>query len=401
MYLFAVSARDRYALLRMAGLKRFLAGTELTGVPRTVAGELIDKLEGFGDLPDRPKYHALGALLSHLLTLGELPRADAAFFAGLIVRYSLVADLVYIDKLRSEYDIAGDLVRKPAPERAALSVAVGARPHWSSPHLPLDQDGSAASAIRKLGLEAVIPSEDNFLDIHLLSKATYSAQAVARVEFEGEPRGTAFLVGPDLVLTAQHTLEGPDAVKGAVIRFGYVLDAAGVVQEGRAFKLRPDFYYASPWNELGYALVRLEGEPLKDVSRDEDLSIMEMVRRGVHRGYLELAPQLIAEYERVNIIQHPLGGPMKVVMTQNRVIGDMSESRVRYVANTMPGSSGAPVFNQRWDVVALHYAGRRHSLESWPGAEMFKGSTVKVNEGIPVRAILEDMRAKGIDRYLP
>jgi V8-like Glu-specific endopeptidase len=383
--------RDRHSLLRTAGLTRFLGGIALNGAPRTVAGDLMERLERFGELPDRPAYHALGSLLSYLLTLGELPREHAAFFAALIVRYSLVNDPAYIRRLRAEHGIAEGAVRPPA----------GTSPPRADAQTPLDQEGPVADAIRKLGLETVIPAEDNFLDVYLLGGAMYSAQAVCLIEVPPSAKATGFLVGPDLMLTARHVFGDADEVGRAVARFGYVADATGVAQPGRAFKIRPGFVCDSPPDVLDYALLRLEGRPLGDALLEEDLSLMEMVRRGVHRGYLELAPRLIAEGDRVNIIQHPLGGPLKVVMTQNYVVEDMAESSVRYVANTMRGSAGAPVLNERWEVVALHHAGRPYSLAAWEGAERLKGSIIKINEGIPVRAIVEDLRAKGIDGILP
>jgi hypothetical protein len=90
----------------------------------------------------------------------------------------------------------------------------------------------------------------------------------------------------------------------------------------------------------------------------------ELLTKGKHRGYLTLSPRLIMENERVNIVQHADGRPLQVVMTQNYVVKNMSKTRVQYVADTMDGSSGSPVFNQNWEIVALHHSGNPYPRDS-------------------------------------
>ena len=94
--------RYRGMLLREAGLESIVFGINLSGPPFAVARGLINRLASYGDLPYRPGYHALGALLSHLLTL-DLGRDDAAFIARLIVEHSLVEDPFYIHRLRERH----------------------------------------------------------------------------------------------------------------------------------------------------------------------------------------------------------------------------------------------------------------------------------------------------------
>src|SRR6266496_2622317 len=90
--------RSRRVLIEQAGLRRFLSGINLAGAPRVVAADVISRVENFGYLPDRPTYHALGALLCYVLALGELPQDQASFLATLIVRYLLVLDPTYVDE---------------------------------------------------------------------------------------------------------------------------------------------------------------------------------------------------------------------------------------------------------------------------------------------------------------
>ena len=88
-----------------AGLGRFISGIDLAGTPRNIAADLIGKLEPFGALPERPTYHALGALLDAILNLEDVPTENKTFIASLIERYSLIRNPKYISNLRKEYNL--------------------------------------------------------------------------------------------------------------------------------------------------------------------------------------------------------------------------------------------------------------------------------------------------------
>ena len=390
-------ARGRRVFLQeSAGLGRFLPGMDLSGPPRTVAGDVVSRLEPFESLPERPAYHALGALLAAMLGLGELADDAAAFIAGLIVRYSLIADEVYLQQLRATYRIAEPEVRRAS-----------ARPMTPPTGVP---EAPAAPAFQPLvsdqpGLESIINSEDNFLDIHLLRGAIYCAMAVGRVELpEGTARGTGFLVAPDLLLTNQHVLKEQAYLAEAVVRFNYLNDTSGVAAAGNVTRIKPDFYKVSPPADLDYALVRLVDKPLAAITveaEDGMRPMAELLAAGKHKGYLVLAPRVLIPNSRVNILQHPDGNPLKVVMTQNYIV-HVTDKRAQYVADTMEGSSGSPVFNANWEVVALHHSGTPYPPDALGDAakKAWKGQ-FRVNEGIPMRAILEQFTREGLDRLLP
>lgn len=387
--------RGRRVLIQeTAGLGRFVSGIDLTGPPRTVAADLLGKLERFGALPERPSYHALGGLLTAMLGLVELSGDDAAFIARVVVRYSLVSDPDYVAGLRQRFGIVEASVRPPA----------AGMPFRGAPHAPVGPafDPHVAD---QAGLESIINSEDNLLDVNLLSGALYCAQAVGRVELpEGKAQGTAFLIGPDLILTNQHVLESESYLGEAVVRFGYVADASGVAAAGRVVALQKKLYWSSPAEELDYAVARTTEAPLADMAPKGDVALLpieNLLKLGKHRGYLALSPHVLLERSRVNILQHPNGDPLKVVLTQNYVV-EWTDRRLQYVADTMEGSSGSPVFNHRWEVVALHHSGKPYPPESATNSmkKAWKGR-FRVNEGVPIRAILEDFTKKGILSLLP
>ena len=72
-------------------------------------------------------------------------------------------------------------------------------------------------------------------------------------------------------------------------------------------------------------------------------------------------------------------------------IGIMQENvkrtdvRLRYDTDTLPGSSGSGVFDQRLDLVALHHAGD-------PSSKM----QARYNEGIPIGKIVGQLAAAGV-----
>ena len=62
--------------------------------------------------------------------------------------------------------------------------------------------------------------------------------------------------------------------------------------------------------------------------------------------------------EFLTIVQHPNGERKQVCVRENRLLKyDESGPYVWYQTDTVGGSSGSPVFNNSWEVVALHHSG--------------------------------------------
>ena len=62
----------------------------------------------------------------------------------------------------------------------------------------------------------------------------------------------------------------------------------------------------------------------------------------------------------VNIIQHPLGEMKQVIIRENKLVDlppQPLDTFAHYEGDTEPGSSGSPVFNDQWEVIALHHSG--------------------------------------------
>ena len=169
-------ARARRLLLQQSGLGQFVPVINLAGPPNVVAPDIISRIEDFGSLPETPSKTALGALLSYLLTLSDLAPDQKKITAGLIIKYSLVSDPLYLEKLQTDYDVSETVVRQPEPGKVAPSASRAA----------VSEPSFAVDLRNEKGLEAIINSEDNFLDISWLFGALYSAQAVCRIEIPEE-----------------------------------------------------------------------------------------------------------------------------------------------------------------------------------------------------------------------
>lgn len=120
-----------------------------------------------------------------------------------------------------------------------------------------------------------------------------------------------------------------------------------------------------------------------------DYAVLRIADTG--RGPLRRAPTILhinSDPIPVNIIQHP-GGRGKRYAIRNNLVSAATGTEVRYFTDTEPGSSGSPVFNDQWEVVALHRASMYVSDVQFQGK-----STAYVNVGTQIQAILADLQAR-------
>jgi hypothetical protein len=126
-------------------------------------------------------------------------------------------------------------------------------------------------------------------------------------------------------------------------------------------------------------------------SRSLDYALLELAAP-VDRPIPLIQPALVeldaTSRMTVNIIQHPRG-EHKQVAFRNNLVSAADDSTLRYFTDTDQGSSGSPVCDDRWRVVALH-RGARHT-----DGVQFQGRTEAfVNFGSQIQAVLADIRTQ-------
>lgn len=242
--------------------------------------------------------------------------------------------------------------------------------------------------IAPAGAEAIIGSTSDFQTSSFLTEGARVRRAVAYVEvndIRGSTVGTGFLVSPDLFLTNQHVIADAEAAKGAVITFDREMDESGRARSTTTYLLDPGrFALFSEETELDYALIAIGAKN----SGSESLADF---------GYCILSdsPDRHRIGMSVNIIQHPRGWP-KMIAIRNNLLTFRTERTLLYETDTDQGASGSPVFNDDWDVIALHH---------WGGAFLEKqdesGNPLprNVNEGVRISRIYGHL--EGISDSLP
>ena len=150
--------------------------------------------------------------------------------------------------------------------------------------------------------------------------------------------------------------DNKDSMADIACRFDYRTDNRQIISAGSLFHLDPNGLLArNKWidesERLGYALLRVEGSP-----GDQPIGKATFERAAVLRRWIELpqSPRIPLNGEGLLILQHPLGTPLKLAISEKGVIGASSDrTRIFHTVDTEPGSSGSPCFTTDFDLVAM------------------------------------------------
>ena len=197
--------------------------------------------------------------------------------------------------------------------------------------------------------ERIINGND-LVSINYLAKGSAAARPVCRIQLRapsGDVLGYAsgFLIGPEVLMTNHHVFGTAADAKYSVADFDYELDLGGNERPAIHFGFDTErLFYAN--EQLDFAIVAVRG--MADAG-GRDLKSW---------GWLPLngEPGKSDEGEYLTIIQHP-GGEMKQVCVRENKLLKFEGDTVWYMTDTLGGSSGSPVFNRFWQVVALHHSG--------------------------------------------
>jgi len=191
-----------------------------------------------------------------------------------------------------------------------------------------------------------IIATNNLLGVNFLHEGSRAARAIARVVLPvpgGSRLGTAFMVAPRVMMTNNHVLSSLQEAEDATLEFDFFTREDGATGPITRFRLQPSLLFLTD-DALDFSVVAVE---------ETNADGLQISDRGWHPLIPVSGKAVVGE--RVNIIQHPNGEPQRVAVHENTIV-DVSGNFVHYVTDTMGGSSGSPVFNNEWDLVALHHA---------------------------------------------
>jgi endonuclease G len=298
-------------------------------------------------------------------------------------------------------------------------------------------------SLEEIGRLERIIAEPNLLPVHFLEEGAVVQKAVARVtlteSYAGLPAGsgwgTGFLVSPSLFMTNNHVIPNETFARKVEMQFNYQLDYKGNPQTVDAYSPDPDdVFYTNA--SLDFTLIRLNSYcrwvfgyrlfhcPASEIEDDIYEAMMEYTpnpiggpRLPIGRPRVSIDPKLLYRWRRwrrictspgeiwgylqlsdsvtyagptngqpgqhINIIQHPSGRRKEVALQRNNIT-NIYTTRIRYTTDTEPGSSGSPVFNNEWDLIAIH-----HAAGEWDSTN---GVWVN-NEGMRIDKIVADLRS--------
>jgi endonuclease G len=275
----------------------------------------------------------------------------------------------------------GGIAEADEPSRVATRIDRLGR--YSPDVRPVDPAARAAGDPKAMAdagviLERIVLTDD-LLGVGYLEGGVTASAAIGRVTIrDGRGRltgyGTGSMISPELLLTNHHVLPDAATAGSSIIEFDYQDGVDGLPRPVRAFRLDPERFFAAD-EALDFALVAVNG------------TADELRPFGFNRLIGSEGKAIVGDF--VTIIQHPRGGKKQVALRENRIV-DVLDRFLHYETDTEPGSSGSPVFNDQWEIVALHHA----SVPAEGRAE-YGGF---LNEGIRVSRLLEFLRGQ---RFTP
>lgn len=259
--------------------------------------------------------------------------------------------------------------------RAGVLRRTGGDVQLHPQELALDRVGSPAEDDPRL--EKVF-GRDRYVSLPWYRLGLLRCRAVARIELPlAGGQGTGFLIragdlglahdGP-VVLTNAHVVPGVAHPDEAQVAF-HALTEDGVAT---VFGIQ-QVLWTSPPERLDCTVLLLDGVP-------EGVEPVPVAPRVPTVG--GRTPQ------RAYVIGHPQGVEVPQFSLQDNEILDHDDTLVHYRSPTEPGSSGSPVFDNQWRLIALHHAGDERMRK-------LHGSTgfYQANEGIRLSAIVAGIAA--------
>lgn len=193
-----------------------------------------------------------------------------------------------------------------------------------------------------LGKEANIGPRNCILSGEFLEIGILTARAVCRIS-RGLKTGSGFLVGNGVVVTNYHVIKDEAEAKTSLFEFLFDDNSIGTPRSTEMYAADTDrFFWAD--EALDICFLGLQGVT--------DISIFGWVPLLREEGKALIG-------DPTNIIQHPAGEKKRIVVHESTFTlvdnGTDADAFCWYTGDTNKGSSGSPVLNNRWEVLAVHH----------------------------------------------
>ncbi len=249
-----------------------------------------------------------------------------------------------------------------------------------------------------IALERIIGRND-LMSINYFQIGFTVSKSVCRIHVKNENggnegRATGFLISPNLLMTNNHVFEKREDTLRSFVEFDYQYTEEGIMSQTHLFGLLPgEFFYTNP--KLDYTIVAVN-----NLSKNGGKVLSDF---GFLKLFEESSKALLSE--NLSIVQHPGGELKQVAIRENQLLEfDPGSPFITYSTDTTQGSSGSPVYNDQWQVVALHHSGvpRKDTAGNWlqKNGQIWRvGMDDNLidwvsNEGIRISSIISDLKAR-------
>ncbi len=267
---------------------------------------------------------------------------------------------------------------------------------------------------------------------HVIESKKVAAQCVAQFNYVENTQGSIqksidyefdpilFVTEPDLDYTLVQLKSGMFTRQA-----GYEFDWVQLIEDEESVKPGLDWVefrgtrekVISAWDSSQEAIQQLTSEGYTVVVEMEAIVIWhpdgkydhdEIKAISVQMGYENFADELKSSEksdqipskagDAVIIVQHPKGKQKQIVLSNNEIIKNgLYQGVLRYEAQSNYGSSGSPVFNTHWKLVALHHAAVPRPPESSSQVQQSEMNNKPIaQQGIRICRIIEDLRRKSV-----
>ncbi|WP_111707720.1 trypsin-like peptidase domain-containing protein [Lutibacter citreus] len=228
----------------------------------------------------------------------------------------------------------------------------------------------------KENLEKIQGPNNTLVPMSWVYKAIEVSKSVCQVIRADGTKGTGWLLENGWMITNHHVIPNANLAATSKIVFDYEEDIHGSNRKTSEFKLDPKGALFSSLLKLDYAYIKVIDNPANPLKKWGHLKVN-----------IFSEPQI---EHFVNIIQHPLGEKKQIALTRNNIVA-IDNEKIFYKTDTEKGSSGAPVFDADWNVIALHHAGKTEE-DGGLVVNQETGKKMGANEGILIKFVMEDIK---------